>query len=80
MQVFDEMVDNLRDGEILLADYDTGLQFQISYEGLTISDDKVSITVGDPEAMELLRAFMEIYITAREEPLSINYDDLLTGF
>jgi hypothetical protein len=80
MQVFDSMVDDLRSGDTLIANYDSSLSIQLNYEALTISDDENSITIADDNILQLLRAFMEVYVTAREEPLDINYDLLLNGF
>ena len=80
MQVFDSMVDDLRSGDTLIANYDSSLSFQLNYESLTISDDENSITIPDDNILQMLRAFMEVYVTAREEPLDLNYDLLLNGF
>lgn len=79
MEVFDEMVDDVRNGDTIVANYDTDLRIKLNYESLTIEDDEIEITISDENVLELLRAFLEIYVTAREEPLSINYDDLLSG-
>lgn len=79
MEVFDEMVDDVRNGDTIVANYDTDLKVKLNYESLTIEDDEIEITISDENVLELLRAFLEIYVTAREEPLSINYDDLLSG-
>lgn len=79
MEIFDKWVDDLRNGDTIIANYDTGLQLKINYESLTIEDDDIELTLSDPELLELLRAFMEVYMTAREEPLDINYDELLSG-
>lgn len=79
MEVFDEMVDDLRSGETLVAQYDTGLELLINYESLIFRDDDIELVITEPELLEMLRAFLEIYITAREKPLEINYDDLLSG-
>jgi hypothetical protein len=80
MRVFDDMVDEIRDGESYLARYDSGLEIEFNYESFTFKDDENSITISDGNILELLRAFLEVYITAREEPLNVNYDDLLNGF
>jgi hypothetical protein len=80
MQVFDSMVDDLRSGDTLIANYDSSLSIQLNYESLTVSDDENSITVADDNILQMLRAFMEVYVTAREEPLDLNYDLLLNGF
>lgn len=80
MEVFDEMVDDVRNGDTIVANYDTDLKVRLNYESLTIEDDEIEITISDANVLELLRAFLEIYVTAREEPLNVNYDDLLSGF
>lgn len=79
MIVFDEMVDDLRSGDTIVANYDTGLSIRINYESLTFEDDEIELTISDHEVLEHLRAFLEVYLTAREEPLEINYDQLLSG-
>jgi hypothetical protein len=80
MEVFDSMVDDLRSGDTLIANYDSSLSIQLNYESMTISDDENCITIADDNILQLLRAFMEVYVTAREAPLDINYDLLLNGF
>lgn len=79
MEIFDEMVDDLRNGDTIIANYDTDLKIKLNYESLTIEDDDMEFVISDPDMLELLRAFLEIYVTAREEPLSLNYDNLLNG-
>lgn len=79
MEIFDQFVDDLRNGDTVIANYDSGLQVKLNYESLTIEDDETEITLADADLLSLLRAFLEIYVTAREEPLSINYDELLDG-
>jgi len=79
MELFDEWVDALREGDTLIANYDTGLQVKLNYESLTISDDDTEVTLSDSDLLELIRAFLEAYMTAREAPLEINYDELLNG-
>lgn len=79
MEIFDQFVDDLRNGDTVIANYDSGLQVKLNYESLTIEDDETEITLSDADLLSLLRAFLEIYVTAREEPLSINYDELLDG-
>jgi hypothetical protein len=79
MEVFDEMVDDLRNGETIIAQYDSGLELLINYESLTLRDDDMELVITEHAPLEMLRAFLEIYITARENPLKINYDDLLSG-
>lgn len=79
MDVFDSMVDDLRSGETLIANYDTGLSVRINYESLTLEDDESEIVIADEDLLKLLRGFLEVYVTAREEPLELNYDKLLSG-
>lgn len=79
MRVFDESVDDLRSGDTIIARYDTGLEIRLNYESLTIQDDESCFVISDDEMLRLLRSFLEVYVTAREKPLEINYDDLLSG-
>lgn len=79
MKVFDEMVDDLLNGETLIAEYDSGLEILVNYESFIVRDDQVELVIIEPDILDLLRAFLEIQITARQSPLKINYDDLLNG-
>lgn len=79
IELFDQWVDDLRNGETIIANFDTGLQIKINYESLTFEDDEMEFVLSDDELLQLLRAFLEAYVTAREAPLEINYDDLLSG-
>lgn len=79
MEIFDEMVDDLRNGDTIIANYDSDLRIKLNYESLTIEDDDMEFVISDHDMLELLRAFLEIYVTAREEPLNLNYDQLLNG-
>lgn len=79
MMIFDEMVDDLRNGDTIVANYDTGLSIRLNYESITFEDAEIEFTISDHEMLEHLRGFLEVYITAREKPLEINYDELLSG-
>lgn len=78
-ETFNRMVQDLRDGETIVANFDTGLKISINYESLTMEDDESEIVISDDDLLQLLRAFLNLYDKAREEPMNINYDVLLTG-
>lgn len=79
MELFDEMVQEVRNGETFIANYDTDLQIKVNYESLVIEDDEIEIVLSEPDILDLIRVFLEVRQAAREEPLSINYDKLLSG-
>lgn len=79
MDAFDEMVDDLRNGETIEAEFDTGIRIRINYETLEIEDDDALITISSEELLDYIRLFLETRFVAREIPLDINYDGLLNG-
>lgn len=79
MEMFDEMVNEVRNGETFVANYDTDLQIKVNYESLIIEDDEIEIVLSESDILDLIRVFLEVQKTAREEPMSINYDKLLNG-
>jgi|ERR1700740_3114729 len=80
-QMFDEMVDDVRKGEILIADFDTddpgGLTITVDYESLSITDDEIDIILTG-EILDTIHLFLEIRHVSRETPMDVNWDELLT--
>jgi len=82
MQVFDEMVDDLLSGEVLLAEFDSGLMISANadYIGITIEDDDAVIDIKiEGDELDYLHLFMEAMFVARQQIENINWDDLLSG-
>lgn len=80
MEIFDDMVTELRNGETFVANYDSDLQIKVNYESLTIEDEEIEIVLMESDILDLIRVFLEARQVAREEPMNINYDKLLSGF
>ena len=79
MDTFDEMVDDLRNGETIEAEFDSGIAVRINYETLEIEDEDSLVSIGSEEMLDYIRLFLETRFVARQVPLSINYEELLTG-
>jgi len=82
MEVFDNMVDDLLSGEILLAEFDSGLTISANaeYVGITIEDDDAMIDIiVQGEELDYLHLFMEAIFVARKQIEGINWDSLLGG-
>lgn len=82
-EVFDDLVDEILNGEGLVAEFD---------DGITISAydlDKIGITIDQPghmtdiiisgEAREYLMLFLEAQFAAQANLEKINWNDLLSG-
>lgn len=79
MELFDTMVEELRNGETFIANYDSDLQIKVNYESLVIEDDEIEIVLSEADILDLIRVFLEAREAARKEPMNINYDNLLSG-
>lgn len=79
MDTFDEMVDDLRNGETIEAKFDSGISVRINYETLEIEDEDSLVSVSSEELLDYIILFLETRFVARQVPLSINYEELLTG-
>jgi len=82
MQVFDEMVDDLLSGEVLLAEFDSGLTISANadYVGITIEDDDTVMDIKiEGDELDYLHLFLEAMFVARKQIENINWDDLLSG-
>jgi len=80
MELFDTIVEELRNGETFIANYDSDLQIKVNYESLVIEDDEIEIVLSEADILDLIRVFLEAREAARQKPMNINYDDLLSGF
>jgi hypothetical protein len=78
--MFDEMVDDVQKGEILIADFETddpgGLTITVDYESLSITDDDIDIVLGG-EILDTIHLFLEIRHAARNTEMNIDWDKLL---
>jgi len=81
MNVFDEWIDNLLDGEGLVAEFDSGLTIS------AYAPDKVGITIDGENSLvdivitgdelEYLHLFLEAVYVARNRITDVEWDDLL---
>lgn len=82
MDAFDELVDDLLEGEVLLADFDTGLVLSATVDtiGITLDtgDDLIDIVLRGEE-MDTLHLFLEAIFVARGQIKDVNWDAFLTG-
>lgn len=82
MQVFDEMVDDLLSGEVLLAEFDSGLTISANadYVGITIEDDDTIMDIKiEGDELDYLHLFLEAIFVARQKIEDIDWDQLLTN-
>lgn len=77
-ELFDSMIDDLRSGETIVANFDTGLKISVNYETITIEDDEYEFTLSE-DSLHLVKAFLNLQDKAIQEPMNINYDKLLTS-
>jgi hypothetical protein len=84
ISVFDEMVDELLDGEPLVAEFDSGITIIVTNDMVSIShsdseeDDLIELNL-DGDEIEYLHLFLEARFTAEKNIKNINWDDLLSG-
>ena len=82
INVFDNMVDELLNGENLVAEFDTGITIIVNNELVSISyaddDELVEINL-DGEEIEFLHLFLEARFASEQTIKNINWNDLLTG-
>lgn len=80
LEVFDSMVDDLLSGEVLLAEFDSGLTISANaeYVGITLEDDDtiIDIKIAEDE-LDYLHLFLEAMFVAKQQISDINWDDLL---
>lgn len=82
MQVFDKMVDDLLSGEVLLAEFDSGLTISANadYVGITIEDDDTIMDIKiEGDELDYLHLFLEAIFVARQKIEDIDWDQLLTN-
>lgn len=74
IQLFDDMVDQLRNGEVLLADFEEGIHLEISYESLVLEDQNSRMVISDDELIDYIHLFLETRRTARGVPMDLDFD------
>lgn len=82
IEVFDGMVEDLLNGEVLLAEFDSGMTISANadYVGITIEDEDSIIDIKiEEDELDYLHLFLEAIFVARQQIQNINWDDLLTG-
>jgi hypothetical protein len=80
IQTFDNMVDDIVAGEIILANFDTGLEISVSYESIILTDNDPECgfdIVLNGEVLDTLHLFLEARHVARETPVVADWDELL---
>lgn len=82
LSVFDEMVDDVKEGEILIAEFDTGLTITVDYETLSLTDmdeeDGFDIILNG-EVLDTIHLFLEVRAQARRENIDVDWDAFLRG-
>jgi hypothetical protein len=82
MDIFDDMCDQLTNGEILIADFDSGITLSADMEKVAIcyEDEEaiVDITLTGEE-IDTLHLLLEAVFVARQNLGNINWDELLIG-
>lgn len=80
MDAFDDMVDDVSNGEILVAEFDTGLTVTVDYESLTLSDpaDDGFDIVFNGEVLDLIHIFLEVRHVSRGTFMKVDWDKLLS--
>lgn len=82
LEVFDEMVDELLDGDHLIADFDSGITIDVSMDSMAIihSDgEEIVEIIMDGEEIDYMHLFLEALFVARKKIENINWNDLLSG-
>lgn len=74
IQIFDDMVDQLRNGEVLVADFDSDIHLEVSYESLILEDQNSRHVISDDELLDYIHLFLETRRTAREIPMDLDFD------
>jgi hypothetical protein len=80
IDIFDEMVDEISAGEILVADFDSGLTITVDYESVSLTDIDPECgfdIVLNGEVLDTLHLFLEARHVARGIPIDIDWDQLL---
>lgn len=80
IDVFDGMVDDLLTGEVLIAEFDSGLTISANaeYVGITVEDEDTIVDIKiEGDELDYLHLFLEAIFVAREQIQNINWDDLL---
>jgi len=82
MEEFDNLVQKLLTGDILLAEFDSGLVLSADTETLGIcldtDDGIIDITISNSE-LDFLHLFLEAMFVARGEIRDVNWDQFLIG-
>lgn len=81
--IFDDMVDQILDGEGLVEDFESGLRisaYDLDKIGITIDRPGLLIDlVLEKEELLTLMLFMEVQWAAKANVEGVNWDDLLNG-
>lgn len=82
IDVFDEMVDELLDGENLVAEFDSGITIIVNNEVVSISyadnDELLELNL-DGDEIEYLHLFLEARFASEQTIKNVNWDELLSG-
>jgi hypothetical protein len=82
IDVFDQMVDDIVHGEIMIAEFDSGLTITVDYETLSLTDmdeeDGFDIILNG-EVLDTIHLFLEARHAARHSPIDVNWDQFLIG-
>lgn len=80
MDIFDDMVDQVSNGETLLADFDSGITLSADMETIAIcyeDDDAIVDIILSGEEIDTLHLLLEAVFVARQNLQNINWDELL---
>ena len=79
---FDEMVDRLLNGDVLMADFDSGVIITVNTEqvGITLDlDDEILDIILQGEEVDYLHLFLEAMFVANKGIKDVNWDSFLEG-
>lgn len=80
---YENMVKDINEGEILIANFDSGLTIAVDYEKLSLTDmdeeDGFDIILSG-ETLDMLYVLLTVRNEAKEQRMSINWDELLNAF
>ena len=82
-EAYENMVKDINEGEILIANFDSGLTIAVDYEKLSLTDmdeeDGFDIILSG-ETLDMLYVLLTVRNEAKEQRMSINWDELLNAF
>jgi len=79
-RIFDQMVDDIKAGEILIAEFDTGLTVAMDYEKLSLTDmdeEEGFDIILTGEVLQFLHLLLEAKFVANETDMDLDFDMLL---